>query len=86
MKLEIEITPVEKFEVKIGGEIIGEFTKESSWEGMAKLVSTKGEILVVEDGSNFVDKLFAGILGVEKQSSYTVIKMSPSLVPTNGID
>lgn len=80
MELNIEITPVEKFEVKINGKSIGEFEKTSSWEGFVKLQSSQGQIIAADERS-MIDKMFDGILNTEKQSSFSVVKITPNLIP-----
>jgi len=82
MKLDIEIVPIEKFEVKINGKSIGEFERKSSWEGFVKLESRNGQIIASDDRS-LVDKMFNGILDSQKQSSFSVVKITPSLIPTD---
>jgi len=79
-KLEIEILPVEKFEVKIRGKSIGEFERVSSWEGFVKLVSNRGEIIAADERT-VIDKMFTGMFSAEKQSSFIVVKITPSLIP-----
>ena len=82
MKLDIEITPVEKFEIKVNGKIIGEFECESSWEGMVKLKNKDG-VIIAGDERSLVDKMFNGILDSEKQPSFSVLKITPSLIPSD---
>ena len=79
--MEIEIVPVEKFEVKIGEKVVGEFEKISSWEGFAKLQGKNGTI-IVKDERDFLKSILTDIFGSEKQSSFTVVEISPSLIPT----
>ena len=81
-QLKIEITPIEKFEVKINGVSIGEFAAESTWEGMVKLRSQKG-IIIASDERNIVDKMFNGLFDHDKNACFEVVKISPSLVPTD---
>ena len=80
MDIDIEIVPIEKFEVKINGKSIGEFEKKSSWEGFVKLESKHGQIIAADERS-MIDKMFDGILNTEKQSSFTVVKITPDLIP-----
>ena len=82
MDLEIEIIPIEKFEVRVDGKSIGEFEKKSSWEGMIKLQNEKG-VIIVNDDRDIVDKIFHGIFDTEKQSSFSVVKITSSLIPTS---
>lgn len=79
MDIEVEIIPVEKFVVKINGNSIGEFEKDSSWEGMVKLKNSKG-VIIASDERTLIDKMFDGVLTSEKQSSFTVIKITPTLI------
>lgn len=81
MELDIEITPIEKFEVKINGKSIGEFEKKSSWEGFVKLENGQGQIIATDERS-IIDKMFDGILSTEKQSSFSVVKITPNLIPS----
>ena len=78
--MEIEITPIEKFEVKVNGKSIGEFNKTSSWEGFVKLESRQGQIIAADERT-LIDKMFDGVLNSEKQSSFSVIKITPGLIP-----
>lgn len=82
MDLEIEIIPVEKFEVKINGQSIGEFEKKDSWEGMVKMQNKDG-VIIANDERSVVDKMFNGVFDSEKQSSFSVMKITPSLIPTD---
>lgn len=82
MDLEIEIIPVEKFEVKIKGKSIGEFEKKTSWEGLVKMQSDKG-IIIASDDRNIMEKMFDGLSDAEKQSRFSVVKITPSLIPMN---
>lgn len=77
--MKIDITPIERFEVKVDGRVIGEFTKVSEWEGFAKLRGENG-VIIVSDESSFADKLFDGILGHKQESNYKVIKCTPGLI------
>ena len=79
-KLEIIIIPLEKFAVNINGKNFGEFTLESSWEGLIKLVNDNGEFIIVTDDLSLIEKTFSDIFGKEKQSNYTVVKLSSSLI------
>jgi len=81
MELEIEIVPIEKFEVKINGKSIGLFESKSSWEGFVKLQNDAG-VIIASDDRNLVGKMFADIFTKEKKSSFSVVKISPSLIPT----
>ena len=80
MGIDIEIIPIEKFEVKINGKVIGIFDNESSWEGMVKMKNEKG-IIIAKDERSLVDKMFNGLLDSEKQSSFSVLKITPGLIP-----
>jgi len=82
MKIAVQIKPIEKYEVIIDGKNVGEFSKESSWEGMAKLRGAKGVIIINDDPSLFED-IFAGIIGKVGGEPRTVevVKISPDLVP-----
>lgn len=80
IKLDIEITPVEKFEVKINGTPVGEFECDSSWEGMVKLKNKDG-VIIASDERSLIDKMFSGVITAEKQSSFSVLKITPSLIP-----
>ena len=82
MDLEIEIIPVEKFEVKISGKSIGQFEVKSSWEGLVKMEDSDGRVIIASDYRNLVDTMFSDVFGKEKQSSFSVVKISPSLIPT----
>ena len=80
MSLDIEIVPIENFEVKINGESIGIFEKKSSWEGMVKLQNKDG-IVIANDENDTVGKMLSDIFNIEKQSSFSVVKITPSLIP-----
>tara|TARA_R110001599_G_scaffold100770_9_gene258153 strand:+ start:11243 stop:11494 length:252 start_codon:yes stop_codon:yes gene_type:complete len=82
MELDIEITPVEKFDVKINGKSIGEFERKSSWEGFVKLQNMHGQIIATDDRS-FIDNIFSGIFNTENKSNFSVVKITPSLIPTD---
>lgn len=82
MELKIEITPIEKFEVKINGESIGEFAAESTWDGMVKLRGQQG-IIIASAERNIVDKMFNGLFDNDKKACFEVVKISPSLVPAD---
>ena len=82
MQLNIEINPIEKFEVKINGKSIGEFERESSWEGMVKLRHKQG-VIIASDERSLIDKMFDRALNSERQSSFSVLKITPSLIPTD---
>lgn len=81
MDLDIEITPVENFEVKINGTTIGEFKRISSWEGMVKLQNRDGAIIAADERT-LIDKAFSNVFNAEKQSSFKVISISPMLIPS----
>lgn len=80
MSLQAEITPIEKFEVKIGGKSIGVFEKDSSWEGMVKLRNRDGVIIINVDRSD-IGKFLSSLIETGETRDFTVIKISPSLLP-----
>lgn len=88
MKIEVELTLIESYEVRIKGKLLGVFKKESSWEGMSKLRRDDGNGAVIVD-----DPMPARAAGVVNHKSplaptkHNVISISPSLIPTEvGID
>jgi len=83
MELNIEINPIEKFEVKVNGVAIGEFEKDSSWEGFVKMKDKNGAVIIASDERSIVDKMFNGLFDKEKQSEFSVVKITPSLIPTD---
>ena len=80
MKVDIEIIPVENFEVKINGKSIGSFENKGEWEGFIKLENKDG-VIIASDERHFVDEMFDGIIKTEKKSNFSIIKMTPSLIP-----
>lgn len=80
MDMNIEITPVEKYEVKVDGKSIGEFELDSSWEGFVKLKNENG-VIIANDERTLIDKMFDGILRTEEKALFSVLKITPSLIP-----
>jgi len=79
--LRVEIKPIEKFEVTINGTSLGEFEKESEWEGLVKIKNADGAIIVSDDRSG-ISKVFDHILGSEPtEGSFPVVKISAGLIP-----
>lgn len=81
MKLKVELTPIERFDVKINGVSIGTFEKESSWEGLTKLKGKDG-LVIIEDDNDFITALFKGVFD-HSPSEHNVYKITPSLIPTD---
>ncbi len=79
MKIVVELTPIERFEVKIGGRSLGEFEKESSWEGLSKLRGSGGHIIIEDSGPTIVENMFKGRLPEEPQK-HTVVLITPELM------
>ena len=79
-ELKIVIKPIEKYEVTIAGELVGEFELESSWEGMIKLKGDDGGTIIAEDERSLVTKAFLGVFGKDEENYFNVLKISPSLI------
>ncbi len=84
MNIKVEITPVERYQVKINDEQHEEFERESSWEGLVKLTNKRGSIIIIDD-SNFVDKMFDGLFDKKKSTNHLVVTISPNLIPTSSL-
>lgn len=84
MSIQIEIIPVEQFEIKINGKNLGKFDHVSSWEGMLKLKNKDGYI-IADDNRHRIDKIFNGDFFKEKSDQLTIIKISPVLATFAGI-
>lgn len=80
MELNVDLIPLEKFEVVVKGKSLGVFQKESSWEGLTKLVGDKG-VIVIDDEGRWVDDLFSKLMPEPQKKSCKVIKITPTLVP-----
>jgi len=83
MNLKVEIEPVEKYKVTINGTSVGEFSMVSQWEGMKKLQSQKG-VIIINHEEDLFSGLFKSILTGDKQKQkevVTVAKITPCLIP-----
>lgn len=83
-KIEIEITPIEMFEVKVNGISAGYFKEESSWEGFIKLSNELGKIIAI-DNRTYVDSVFAMLGSQPEKNKFEVIKMSPDIIPDGAL-
>lgn len=84
-KIEIEITPIEMFEVKVNGVSAGYFKEESSWEGFIKLSNELGKIIAI-DNRTYVDNVFAMLGSQPEKNKFEVIKMSPDIIPDGALN
>lgn len=78
--MKVRIRPVQSFEVfdAASGRTLGEFTVDSKWEGMFKLRSSSGHVLIV-DRADGISRVFASLLGQDDDEVVDVIKASPSI-------
>jgi len=76
--MQIELTEIKRYAVKIDGVNLGEFKKVSSWEGMIKLAHKDGGSIIAEDES-FADKLLE-FCSPDSPKVLVVHKISPSLM------
>ena len=82
MEITAQVKQVKSFELILNGEAVGLFSVASEWKGMIELVNTKGQIVIVSDDSSFIDNLFSGLFDDKESKKFTVVKISPDLVPT----
>ena len=78
--MEVKLVPLEKYELIIDGQSIGEFTKISSWEGMSKFICNNGEVIVDEGESTF-SSIFDRMFDKADKSICPVMKISSGLIP-----
>ena len=81
MELEIELELIERYKVKIKGVDVGEFEKTDKWEGISKLKNEQGVILIDDSDPKIFENIFKGLIPNEP-SKHSVIKITPSLIPT----
>lgn len=78
--MEIEITPVERFAVKVDGVLVGIFEKEAEWEGFLKLKNGKGVVIAHKD-MKLIDSVFENLFNPNEKNSYSAVKITPDLIP-----
>ena len=81
MGLEIELELIERYKVKMKGVDVGEFEKVDKQEGISKLKSDSGVILIDDSDPKIFENIFKGVIPSEP-SRHNVIKITPSLIPT----
>jgi len=78
--VKIEVTLIERYDVKINGDSVGEFKKESEWNGMSDLVMGNESIVVDGLEEGIFDNMFKGVTN-NKTKKCNVVKISPGLIP-----
>ena len=78
MKAELKL--IERYEVTIDGKYLGEFKKESTWEGMSKLKGDNGVIVIDDSDCGMIESLFNGIFP-EGPKEHDIVKITPELIP-----
>lgn len=82
MELDIDIKPIELFEVTVNGNRIGRFAVDSSWEGFVKLRGVDRDgIIIATDDRTLATTLLEDVLGAKSTKKFSIITMSPSLIP-----
>jgi len=80
MEIKMEAKAVEKLDVTLNGVHVGEFVLSERWEGFIKLTNEKGVIIAMTNKS-FFDELFVNMFLGDKDIEYTILKISPGLIP-----
>ena len=76
MELSVEITPVQVFQVKIQGQLVGDFYAHSTADGKLTLKNDRGSEVVCIDNRNNLDPLSV----VTSIDRFRVIKLSDDLI------
>lgn len=80
--MEIKVKPFNSFELSVGGQELGVFTKISEWEGFVKYQGAQGVIIAARPDSSFVDKLFNDLFNAPiPETSVVAIKALGPVVP-----
>lgn len=74
----VTIKPAKKYEILVDGESIGEFTKESLWNGMAQF-KQDGASLILDMPSSFTTIIDRMMSDDEPEVQATVVKVSSSI-------
>ena len=67
--------------ITVFSQVQGE-TNSSATATDSSVVDVKSMAVIINDDDTMIDKLFAGMFGDEKKSTCSVIKITPSLIPT----
>jgi len=82
----VKLKPAISFEViSESGESLGVFTQDSSWKEMVCLKNSRGESLIVDYPTAWIDQLFQSFGGSTSKELF-VIKASPNLFPQQDPD